>query len=66
MESLTPKMVYIMYHTKILLEKCQNQNFTLLLGVAIYDDPQNDLNDLEKIQPHDFWLDGPLKVPNQP
>ena len=46
-------------------EKLQNQNFTLSRGMAIFDDPQNDLNDLEKIQPYDFWLDGPLKVQNQ-
>ena len=35
-------------------------------GVATFDDPQNDLNDLKKIEPHDFWLDRPLEVPNQP
>ena len=35
-------------------------------GVATFDDPQNDLNDLKKIEPYDFWLDGHLKAPNQP
>ena len=38
MDSLTPKMVYTMYHTMVLLEKCQNQNFTFSPGVPIYDD----------------------------
>ena len=66
MDSLTPKMVYTMYHTMVLLEKCQNQNSTFSPWVPIYGDPQNDLNDLEKIHPYDFWLDGPLKMPNQP
>ena len=48
-----------MYHTRVLNENCQNQNLT-------FDDPKNDLNDLEKIQPYDFQLDGPLKVSHQP
>ena len=46
-------------------EMCKNHKFTISWGVAIIDDPQNDLNDLEKIHPYDFWLDGPLEVPNQ-
>ena len=54
-----------MYHTRVLNENCQNQNFLISWGVVIFDDPQNDLNDLEKIQPYDFRLDGPLKMPNQ-
>ena len=33
--------------------------------VAIFNDPQNDLNGVKKIEPHNFWLDGPLEVPNQ-
>ena len=65
MESLPPKTVYNMYYTMIKVTKCQNQNFTLSRGMAIFDDPQNDLNDLEKIQPYDFLLDGPLKLQNQ-
>ena len=50
-ESLPPKTVYNMYYTMIKVTKCQNQNFTRSRGMAIFDDPQNDLNDLEKIQP---------------
>ena len=33
--------------------------------IVTFDDPQNDLNDLEKNEPYDFLLDGPLKMPNQ-
>ena len=33
--------------------------------VAIFNDPQNDLNGVKKIEPYNFWLDGPLEVPNQ-
>ena len=54
-----------MYHTRVLNENCQNQNFLISRGVVTFDDPQNDLNDLEKIEPYDFQLDGPLKMPNQ-
>ena len=53
-----------MYHTRVLNENCQNQNFLILWGVVTFEDPQNDLNDLEKIQFYDFQLDGPLKMPN--
>ena len=66
MKSLTPKMVYIMYHTMVQLKCAKIIKSPFHGGVAIIDDPQNDLNDLEKIQPYDFWLDGILEVPNQP
>ena len=65
MNSLAQKMVYIMYYTRVLNKNCQNQNFLILRGVVTFDDPENYLNDLEKIQPYDFQLDGPLKIPNQ-
>ena len=55
-----------MYHTRILNENSQNQKFIISREVATFDDPQIDLNDLKKIEPYDFWLDRPLKVPNQP
>ena len=54
-----------MYHTRVLNEHCQNQICLISRGVVTFDDPQNDLNDLEKIQPYDFQLDEPLKKPNQ-
>ena len=46
--------------------KLPNSEIHHFAGVAIFDDPQNDLNDLKKIEPYDFVLDGHLKVPNQP
>ena len=54
-----------MYHKRVLDKKLPNQNFIISGGFAIFDDPQNDLNDLEKIEPYDFLLDGPLKMQNQ-
>ena len=65
MNSLTQKMVYTMYHTLVLNENFQIQKFLISQGVVPFADPQNDLSDLEKIQPYDFQLDGPLRVPNQ-
>ena len=65
MNSLTQKMVYTMYHTLVLNENFQIQKFLISQGVVTFVDPQNDLNDLEKIEPYDFQLDGPLKSPNQ-
>ena len=65
MNSWSQKRVQVMYHTCILDKICQNLRFFIFVGFASFDDPQNDLNDLEKIQPYEFQLDGPLKMPNQ-
>ena len=54
-----------MYHTRVLNENSQNQNYLFLLGIVTFNDLQNDLNDLEKIQSYNFWLEEPLKEPNQ-
>ena len=54
-----------MYHTLVLNENFQIQKFLISQGAVTFADPQNDLSDLEKIQPYDFQLDGPLRVPNQ-
>ena len=54
-----------MYHTLVLNENFQIQKFLISQGAVTFADPQNDLSDLEKIQPYDFQLDGPLKIPNQ-
>ena len=54
-----------MYHTYVLNENYQYHNFLITHQVVTFDDPKNDLNDLEKIGPYDFALDGPLKMQNQ-
>ena len=48
MNSLTSKTVYNMNHTRVLHEKCPSHNFIISGELAIFDDPQNNLNDLEK------------------
>ena len=54
-----------MYYTRVLNKNGQNQNLFPSWETVTFDDPKNDLNDLEKIEPYDFLLDGPLKIPNQ-
>ena len=54
-----------MYHTLVLNENFQIQKLLISREVVTFDNPQNDLSDLEKIEPYDFQLDGPLKSPNQ-
>ena len=58
-------MVYVMYHINDFNKLMKNKILSFYMGVVTFDDPQNDLNDLEKIEPIVFWWNGPLKVPNQ-
>ena len=53
-----------MYYPRVWDESCQNCNFIISQGGHDLRRPPKDLNDLEKIQPYDFQLDGPLKMPN--
>ena len=54
-----------MYHTWVVNENFQNLNDLFSLVIVTFKDLQNYLNYLEKIQPYNFWLEEPIKEPNQ-
>ena len=64
--SIQPNIIGVNFFKviKVILEDLRGKisNFA---GVAIIDDPKNDLNDFKKIHPYDFWLDGNFEVSNQ-